>query len=317
MAETQPPTIVEGATTGDVDDEIPVAAKSAEDRKAAAALSSLDTPRDDESAGKDVDQEAVRKAMERLSGGGAGVGATNGAVAKKGEQKVVKKTVKVDPADVTLLVSLTEVSLHHCTIGKSLAWSGSCTSWSIFTSYSALGLQSLVEVVILSQNKNCLSILLQEKLSVYFGACKDISIAAKAPIVCARFGLGFCKGFMLLIPLADSQLPLLQVLKEHFPLYLRFFFCSLQTIAFQTPSRLAILLNTSQYFSMPFIPLSSKPLLGKPLTPPSDRRTRTIQDQSNRLTEIPRWKRRGGIEGIHHTSIRIRIKDMIRVATDG
>ncbi|KAH6693308.1 hypothetical protein BKA61DRAFT_624487 [Leptodontidium sp. MPI-SDFR-AT-0119] len=110
MAETQPPTIVEGATTGDVDDEIPVAAKSAEDRKAAAALSSLDTPRDDESAGKDVDQEAVRKAMERLSGGGAGVGATNGAVAKKGEQKVVKKTVKVDPADVTLLIDELELS---------------------------------------------------------------------------------------------------------------------------------------------------------------------------------------------------------------
>lgn len=101
MAEAQPPTVVEGATTGDVDDEIPVAAKSAEDRKAAAALSSLDT-RDDESASKDVDQEAVRKAMERLGGAGA----TNGTVAKKDEQKVVKKTVKVDAADVALLVSL-------------------------------------------------------------------------------------------------------------------------------------------------------------------------------------------------------------------
>ena len=108
MAEAQPPTIVEGATTGDVDDEIPAVAKSAEDRKAAAALSSLDTPRDDESAGKDVDQEAVRKAMERLGGAGA----TNGAVAKKDEQKVVKKTVKVDPADVTLLVSLFKVPMH-------------------------------------------------------------------------------------------------------------------------------------------------------------------------------------------------------------
>lgn len=108
MAEAQPPTIVEGATTGDVDDEIPVTAKSAEDRKAAAALSTLDTPRDDELAGKDVDQEAVRKAMERLGGAGA----TNGTVAKKDEQKVVKKTVKVDPQDVTLLVSQLEVSLR-------------------------------------------------------------------------------------------------------------------------------------------------------------------------------------------------------------
>ena len=103
MAEAQPPTIVEGATTGDVDDEIPVAAKSAEDRKAAAALSSLDAPREDDNAGtKDVDQEAVRKAMERLGGSTK----SNGTVAKKdNEVKVVKKTVKVDPADVTLLVS--------------------------------------------------------------------------------------------------------------------------------------------------------------------------------------------------------------------
>jgi hypothetical protein len=104
MAEAQPPTVIEGATTGDVDDEIPVAAKSAEDRKAAAALSSLDAPRDDESAStKDVDQEAVRKAMERLGGSAT----TNGTAAKKGdEKKVIKKTVKVDPADVTLLVCL-------------------------------------------------------------------------------------------------------------------------------------------------------------------------------------------------------------------
>lgn len=103
MAEKQPPTVVEGATTGDVEDEIPVA-KSAEDRKAAAALSSLDAPREDESAGlKDVDQEAVRKAMDRLTM--AGGGTTNGTAAKKEEEKkVVKKVVKVDQADVALLV---------------------------------------------------------------------------------------------------------------------------------------------------------------------------------------------------------------------
>lgn len=102
MSESQPPTLVEGATTGGVDDEIPQKAKSAEDRKAAAALSSLDAPREDDSAGtKELDQEAVRKAMERL----AGTGATNGKVAKKGdEKKVVKKIVKVEAADVNLLV---------------------------------------------------------------------------------------------------------------------------------------------------------------------------------------------------------------------
>ena len=102
MADPQPSTIVEGATTGDVDDEIPVAAKSAEDRKAQAALSSLDAPREDESKpAKDVDQEAVRKAMDRL----AGTAAANGTTARKeDERKAVKKTFKVDPADVTLLV---------------------------------------------------------------------------------------------------------------------------------------------------------------------------------------------------------------------
>ncbi|KAF7929435.1 uncharacterized protein EAE98_005353 [Botrytis deweyae] len=108
MSESQPPTLVEGATTGDVDDEIPQKAKSAEDRKAAAALSSLDAPReDDSSAMKEVDQEAVRKAMERL----AGTGATNGKLAKKGdEKKVVKKIVKVEAADVNLLVEELELT---------------------------------------------------------------------------------------------------------------------------------------------------------------------------------------------------------------
>jgi hypothetical protein len=102
MADPQPPNVVEGATTGDIDDEVPVAAKSAEDRKAAAALSSLDTPReDDSSATKDVDREAVRKAMDRL----AGSGNANGTAAKKGDDKQApKKVVKVEQGDVTLLV---------------------------------------------------------------------------------------------------------------------------------------------------------------------------------------------------------------------
>lgn len=102
MSESQPPAVVEGATTGDIDDEIPQKAKSAEDRKAAAALSSLDAPREDDSPStKDIDQEAVRRAMDRLTG----TKTTDGTVAKKGdEKKVVKKTVKVEAADVNLLV---------------------------------------------------------------------------------------------------------------------------------------------------------------------------------------------------------------------
>jgi len=90
MAERQPAAVVEGATAGDVEEEMQPTAKSAEDRKAAAALSKLDA-RDDESAqAGSVDQEAVKNAMNAL-GGGAGA-------------KAEVKKVKVDQADVALLV---------------------------------------------------------------------------------------------------------------------------------------------------------------------------------------------------------------------
>ncbi|RYP44399.1 hypothetical protein DL768_009131 [Monosporascus sp. mg162] len=102
MAEPQPKTVHEGATTtttpGDVEDEVQTAAKSAEDRKAAAALASLDA-RDDAAGAVDrsaVDQEAVSKAMKSLEGGG-------GAAAAEKKNKEVKK-VKVEAADVALLV---------------------------------------------------------------------------------------------------------------------------------------------------------------------------------------------------------------------
>ena len=99
MAEDrQPPNVVEGAASnGDIDDETTVA-KSAEDRKAAAAMSKLDVRGDDEAApAREVDQEAVNRAMSSLGGGGA---------EKKAEEKKEVKKVKVDPADVTLLVSI-------------------------------------------------------------------------------------------------------------------------------------------------------------------------------------------------------------------
>lgn len=89
--EKQPPGLVEGAT-GEVEEEVQDKAKSAEDRKAAAALSKLDA-RDDDVAGASVDQEGLNKAMNKLS------------VSKATENKDLKK-VKVDAADVTLLVSL-------------------------------------------------------------------------------------------------------------------------------------------------------------------------------------------------------------------
>jgi phenylalanyl-tRNA synthetase beta subunit len=102
MADVQPPTVVEGATTGDVEDEIPQAAKSAEERKAAAALSSLDASREDDTvSAKNVDQEAVKKAMDRLAGNTAAAGEVK---KKEDAKKEVKKAIKVDQADVTLLV---------------------------------------------------------------------------------------------------------------------------------------------------------------------------------------------------------------------
>lgn len=92
MAEhREPPAIVEGATTADVEDEVEQTAKSAEDRKAAAAMAALDA-RDEDTANKNVDQEAVSKAMSQLK--------TDSNV-----KKDVKKAVKVDAADVALLVS--------------------------------------------------------------------------------------------------------------------------------------------------------------------------------------------------------------------
>ncbi|KAI1772088.1 hypothetical protein F4818DRAFT_444714 [Hypoxylon cercidicola] len=91
MAEPQPPTIHEGSNTGDVEDEVQTTAKSAEDRKAAAAMASLDSRGDDAASMNAFDQEAVSKAMKSLGGAGAV------------EKKEVKK-VKVDPTDVALLV---------------------------------------------------------------------------------------------------------------------------------------------------------------------------------------------------------------------
>jgi hypothetical protein len=102
MSETQPPKVVEGATPGDVEDEVADVPKNAEDRKAAAALSSLDSREDDSATGKDVDQEAVRKAMSRLAGPSAATAELKNTASEK---KEVKKVIKVDQADVALVVS--------------------------------------------------------------------------------------------------------------------------------------------------------------------------------------------------------------------
>lgn len=103
MAEPQPPQIREGA---DVDDETPAVPASAEDRKAAAALSSLNARgEDDESTSKktNLDQEALGKAMSRLELASKGKESDKGK-SKEGEVEKKKPVVKVDQADVGLLV---------------------------------------------------------------------------------------------------------------------------------------------------------------------------------------------------------------------
>jgi len=84
MAEPQPSELHEGAA----DAHAPTA--TAEDRKAAAALSTLDT-QDDAGAKKDVDTKALDKAMEGLN--------------VQDSKREEKKVVKVEVADVNLLVS--------------------------------------------------------------------------------------------------------------------------------------------------------------------------------------------------------------------
>lgn len=85
---------------------------NAEDRKAAAALSSLNTNEiatEGASIGAPVNatQEALGRAMSRLEIA-AGQGSDNKTVVEvlKTDEVVKKKTVKVAPADVTLLVCL-------------------------------------------------------------------------------------------------------------------------------------------------------------------------------------------------------------------
>jgi hypothetical protein len=82
----------EPVNANEQENETPNVPASAEDRKAAAALSNLDSRgTDDDVVKKDVDTEALGKAMQNLD------------VKGKGEEKAAK--IKVEAADVKLLVS--------------------------------------------------------------------------------------------------------------------------------------------------------------------------------------------------------------------
>ncbi|KAI4637424.1 uncharacterized protein J4E92_002529 [Alternaria infectoria] len=96
MAEPQPSTVQEGAA----DPHAPTS--TADDRKAAAALSTLDAPQEGENGPKkEVDGKALDKAMKGL----------NVKDKKEGE----KKNVKIEAADVNLLVSELELTKPKAT----------------------------------------------------------------------------------------------------------------------------------------------------------------------------------------------------------
>ena len=80
-------------------EEVPVA-KSAEDRKAASALAKLDARGDDAASGSagQVDEKAMNEAMKSLAGDKGGAGGL--------PMRSSAKNVKVDPADVALLVRI-------------------------------------------------------------------------------------------------------------------------------------------------------------------------------------------------------------------
>jgi DNA uptake protein ComE-like DNA-binding protein len=90
-----------------VDQRLP---SNAEDRKAAAALNSLNTNglASDGAASKgpsSADQEALSKAMSRLEvAAGHDSGKQKATESRKKEAEVKKKVVKINAADVTLLV---------------------------------------------------------------------------------------------------------------------------------------------------------------------------------------------------------------------
>ncbi len=96
MAEPQPSTVTSGSTLLEEPENPTNVPSSAEDRKAAAALSALDVRGDDDAAPKTsgADHAALSAATNKL-------GATS---AVKGQESASKK-VKVEAGDVALLVS--------------------------------------------------------------------------------------------------------------------------------------------------------------------------------------------------------------------
>lgn len=108
-------------SSADASDQPPLP-KNAEDRKAASALAALDTPSD--AAGTpsndNVNTEAVSKAMLKLGAGDdkakkPASAAASSSAAAAAAPAAVKKNVKVDAADVALVVDELEVAKAKAT----------------------------------------------------------------------------------------------------------------------------------------------------------------------------------------------------------
>ncbi len=119
MADTQPESAEAGSSI--IEDQPPAPTGAAEDRKAAAALSSLDAAHDDADASNDAkgssqaDQKALGEAMSRLEilDKRAAADAEKEKERKGGgaKEEVSKKKIKVDAGDVALLVRPISFSL--------------------------------------------------------------------------------------------------------------------------------------------------------------------------------------------------------------
>ncbi|KAK6437261.1 hypothetical protein LTR95_006543 [Oleoguttula sp. CCFEE 5521] len=109
MAEPQPPNVADGADPPDI---VPA---NAEDRKAAAAMSSLDTRGDADATApkKDVDLKALNEAMKSLGVDQESKKKPAAAAAVKKEEP--KKLIKVDAADVALLADQLDISKPRAT----------------------------------------------------------------------------------------------------------------------------------------------------------------------------------------------------------
>ncbi|KAH0489287.1 hypothetical protein TgHK011_009726 [Trichoderma gracile] len=113
-------------SSADASDPPPSQSGTAEDRKAASALSNLDAPSSvgeassSASTPANVDHEAVSKAVSSLGDSSktafsSSKTAATGAAAAGGAAAAAKKTVKVDAADVALLVDQLEVNKAKAT----------------------------------------------------------------------------------------------------------------------------------------------------------------------------------------------------------